>query len=209
MDDCGRKRKLEHGGDLREGSSVLDFHGDDPATPSQQGERARGCTGTPHRVTKEPHFVGTCDPSEDNLFDDFSFFCTTADLAQSAAVGDDAGERLTKTVGKFSVALLVSPSGQVRAVHAICPHLGGPLGEGEIERELEGGGRGVLVCPWHAWKFDVDTGARVFEPTGDIEDDVVPCKPRGGGSRSVIPVFDVCVRGNEVHVSTAPRHVDL
>jgi nitrite reductase/ring-hydroxylating ferredoxin subunit len=163
--------------------------------------------------------VGTCDPSEDGLFDDFSFFCTTADLAQSATVGNDAGERLSKIVGKFSIVLLVSPGGQVRAVQATCPHQGGPLCEGEIEQASKGGGRMVLVCPWHAWKFDIDTGARVLESmgsggrgnacaVGDIEDGLVPCKPRGGGARN-IPVFHVCVRGGEVHVSTAPREIGI
>lgn len=32
-----------------------------------------------------------------------------------------------------------------------CPHLGGPLGHGALHGT-------VLVCPWHLWEFDCQTG---------------------------------------------------
>jgi len=40
------------------------------------------------------------------------------------------------------------------AVHAIdntCPHVKGPLGEGDLTGTL-------VACPWHNWQFDVTTG---------------------------------------------------
>ena len=40
------------------------------------------------------------------------------------------------------------------AVHAIdntCPHVKGPLGEGDLTGTL-------VACPWHGWQFDVTTG---------------------------------------------------
>jgi nitrite reductase (NADH) small subunit len=43
-------------------------------------------------------------------------------------------------------------SGEVFGVQAECPHRGGPLADG-----LTGGS--TLVCPLHAWKFDLTTGA--------------------------------------------------
>jgi nitrite reductase (NADH) small subunit len=37
------------------------------------------------------------------------------------------------------------------ALDGICPHHGGPLGEGQL--------RGCWVaCPWHGWEFNVTTG---------------------------------------------------
>src|ERR1700749_2699531 len=42
--------------------------------------------------------------------------------------------------------------GKVCVLDGTCPHEGGPLGEGTIED-------GKLVCPWHAYAFDVKTGA--------------------------------------------------
>jgi len=40
-----------------------------------------------------------------------------------------------------------------------CPHRGGPLAEGDlIGREI--------VCPWHLWSFDVETGVNPGSPPG-------------------------------------------
>ena len=38
-----------------------------------------------------------------------------------------------------------------------CPHRGGPLGEGDLEGP-------TVTCPWHAWRWDVTTGANVNNP---------------------------------------------
>ncbi len=35
-----------------------------------------------------------------------------------------------------------------------CPHRGGPVGDGPVVD-------GIVMCPWHGWKFDVVTGARI------------------------------------------------
>ena len=48
--------------------------------------------------------------------------------------------------------------GEVRAMAGVCPHHGGPLGQGALEG-------GVVTCPWHAWQFDSRTGACVFNET--------------------------------------------
>ena len=41
--------------------------------------------------------------------------------------------------------------GAFHAIENTCPHVGGPLGEGDL--------RGAVVtCPWHQWPFDVTTG---------------------------------------------------
>ena len=37
--------------------------------------------------------------------------------------------------------------GELHAVDGICPHAGGPLGQGALHGT-------TLVCPWHAWEFD-------------------------------------------------------
>jgi nitrite reductase (NADH) small subunit len=48
-------------------------------------------------------------------------------------------------------------AGAVYALDGICPHSGGPLGEGALHGS-------TLVCPWHAWEFDCRTGANDFDP---------------------------------------------
>ncbi len=44
--------------------------------------------------------------------------------------------------------------GGVRVMDDRCPHAGGSLSAGHIDDEL-----GCVMCPWHAWPFDPDTGA--------------------------------------------------
>ena len=40
---------------------------------------------------------------------------------------------------------------EVHAVDGVCPHVGGPLGQGALHGRM-------LVCPWHGWEFDCTTG---------------------------------------------------
>ena len=47
-------------------------------------------------------------------------------------------------------------SGELRAFDGVCPHAGGPLGQGMIED-------GRLICPWHAWEYDCLTGANDYD----------------------------------------------
>jgi nitrite reductase/ring-hydroxylating ferredoxin subunit len=48
--------------------------------------------------------------------------------------------------------------GRVTAVGGTCLHRGGPLGQGVLHGNH-------LVCPWHAWEWDCQTGANVFNPS--------------------------------------------
>jgi NAD(P)H-dependent nitrite reductase small subunit len=52
---------------------------------------------------------------------------------------------------------LFKVDGGVRAISAVCPHEGGPLDEGELEGER-------VYCPWHAYDFDLNTGACSIVP---------------------------------------------
>lgn len=51
--------------------------------------------------------------------------------------------------------------GRFYAVDNSCPHAGGPLGEGKLCE-------GVVECPWHGWKFNVISGARVGNPNFQV-----------------------------------------
>jgi len=52
---------------------------------------------------------------------------------------------------------LFNVDGQYYAIDNICPHRGGPLGEGDVDGP-------VVACPWHAWRWDVRTGANTNNP---------------------------------------------
>ena len=52
-------------------------------------------------------------------------------------------------------------NGRVTALSGMCLHRGGPLGQGAIYD-------GRVVCPWHAWEWDCQTGANDFDPTQKV-----------------------------------------
>ena len=47
--------------------------------------------------------------------------------------------------------------GAVYALDGVCPHRGGPLGEGQIHD-------GHVVCPYHLWEFECRTGEYDLDP---------------------------------------------
>jgi nitrite reductase/ring-hydroxylating ferredoxin subunit len=55
------------------------------------------------------------------------------------------------------VVALFNVAGKLCAIDGICPHAGGPLGEGTLEGT-------VVTCPWHGWQFDVTTGRSPRNP---------------------------------------------
>jgi nitrite reductase (NADH) small subunit len=56
-----------------------------------------------------------------------------------------------KPVALFNVA------GVFHALSNICVHRGGPLGQGVLDGA-------VVLCPWHAWTYDVTTGVSTVNP---------------------------------------------
>jgi nitrite reductase (NADH) small subunit len=66
-----------------------------------------------------------------------------------------AVEVLPGTIREFEIegksVALANVEGKFFAVSNVCLHRGGPLGEGELDRQ-------VVTCPWHGWQFDVTNG---------------------------------------------------
>ena len=55
------------------------------------------------------------------------------------------------------VICVANVNGELSAMDNMCPHRGGPLGQGAIEGDK-------LICPWHGWQFEAKTGAVVHNP---------------------------------------------
>ena len=53
---------------------------------------------------------------------------------------------------------LFNVDGQFHALDGVCPHQGGPLGQGELCGT-------IVTCPWHGWQFDVSNGLNQITPT--------------------------------------------
>lgn len=52
---------------------------------------------------------------------------------------------------------LCNYAGALRCFDGLCPHAGGPLGDGNLDGEQ-------IVCPWHGWAFDCLSGVNDFDP---------------------------------------------
>jgi len=96
----------------------------------------------------------------------------------------DEGRVRTALVDGRSVALSRC-GGRLGALENRCPHQGGPLGEGSIER-------GLLRCPWHGYDYDPLTGV----PPGDFADTVpaFPVQEREDGTWVLLPDLPEYVR---------------
>lgn len=69
----------------------------------------------------------------------------------------DLPEGRVKTVTARTITICLSHfNGKWAAMDNHCPHQGGPLGEGSIEKGE--GDRCWIRCPWHGWDFDPLTG---------------------------------------------------
>ena len=95
------------------------------------------------------------------------------------------GRVMTVTAGRKTLAL-VHFDGQYAAMDNRCPHQGGPLGEGSIEKGV--GDQCWLRCPWHGWDFDPLTG-----------------KPPGGHEDSGQEMFPVEARADGIYVGVPPE----
>ncbi len=71
------------------------------------------------------------------------------------------GEARTVNANGDQIALY-RVSGGFYATTNTCAHQGGPLGEGTLSDN-------VITCPWHGWKFNVETGVSVVVPTVKVK----------------------------------------
>jgi nitrite reductase/ring-hydroxylating ferredoxin subunit len=76
-----------------------------------------------------------------------------------------SGERLLVEVDDEEICLL-NVDGDLFALGARCAHRGGPICKGELrdpasEDDDSGSHDLAVVCPWHGWTYDVETGGRV------------------------------------------------
>ncbi len=83
------------------------------------------------------------------------------------------GRRCVRAYGR--VIALFKVGERVLAIDDVCPHKGGPLSEGDVER-------GAIVCPLHGWAFDLETGAMV------------------NNEELVVWTYEVELRGDEIFV---------
>jgi nitrite reductase (NADH) small subunit len=75
------------------------------------------------------------------------------------------------------IALTRRENGQIAAFENRCPHVDGPIGLGKIKGK-------TVICPWHFFRFDVETGDAV-----------------GLDSVMRLRVFNIVVEGGRVFIA--------
>jgi nitrite reductase (NADH) small subunit len=70
--------------------------------------------------------------------------------------------------------------GKYHAIDDFCPHMGASLAGSYFEK-------GIVVCPWHAWRFCVHDGKWCDNPKISID------------------AFEVRVQGEEIQVRVPPK----
>ncbi|MBX6361078.1 Rieske (2Fe-2S) protein [Pseudacidobacterium ailaaui] len=84
----------------------------------------------------------------------FVRICGTSELPASGAAREIAsGDRML---------CVANEGGVISVMDNVCPHRGGPLGQGMVEA-------GKIICPWHAWAFDLKTGAAEHTPLAKVQ----------------------------------------
>jgi len=71
---------------------------------------------------------------------------------------------------------LFNVDGSIYALDNTCLHVGGPLGEGELEGT-------TVTCPWHGWQYNVCTGQNLMN--SDLK----------------VAAYPVQVEGNDISVA--------
>ncbi|HSU72867.1 MAG TPA: non-heme iron oxygenase ferredoxin subunit [Candidatus Binatia bacterium] len=78
----------------------------------------------------------------------FTKICSTSDVPLGSI-------RQFEANGK--VIAIANVDGKFYAINGECTHMGGPLGEGELEGT-------TVTCPWHMGQFDVTNGKVLAAP---------------------------------------------
>ena len=79
---------------------------------------------------------------------EFRTVCRVEDLIE--------GEGRTVEVAGKLIAVFYH-GGQYYALDDVCPHMGASLATGYVEK-------GIVTCPWHAWRFRLADGAWADSP---------------------------------------------
>ncbi|WP_144900776.1 Rieske (2Fe-2S) protein [Halobellus captivus] len=104
------------------------------------------------------------------------------------------GDHAIVEVGRAEVGV-IKAEGEFYALRNQCPHDGGPVCKGNVQRELVGEFTGtgeridqhysdncIVSCPWHGWSFELETGKHI------------------GDDRIRVPTYDVVVEDGVVYV---------
>lgn len=101
-----------------------------------------------------------------------------ADFVRVMAASDLAPGQCTEATVDGTAVAIYNVNGTFYATSNFCLHRGGPLGQGMLEGK-------EVMCPWHAWSWNVTTGENAAN--GSLK----------------IPSYEVRVEAGQVFVKVA------
>jgi nitrite reductase/ring-hydroxylating ferredoxin subunit len=101
-----------------------------------------------------------------------------ADYRKAANTSDIRPGQAISTEVEGQPVAVVNCNGEFYALDNVCPHRGGPIGEGYVDCHNL-----TVQCPWHGWTFSLVTGVSPVNPMARVQK------------------FDVAVEGDEVKVA--------
>lgn len=94
-----------------------------------------------------------------------------------------SGQGIEVAVGGRVIALF-NVDGEFFALDGVCPHQGGPLGNGVLNGM-------IVTCPWHGWQFDVRTGQHQI--SANICQPSLPVQVKQGNVQVQLPPENGCL----------------
>jgi nitrite reductase (NADH) small subunit len=85
-----------------------------------------------------------------------------SDFVKAATVAEIPPGTAREAVVNGKPVALFNVDGAFYATSNTCLHRGGPLGQGMLDGP-------TVMCPWHAWTWDVTTGENASNPVLKIE----------------------------------------
>jgi nitrite reductase/ring-hydroxylating ferredoxin subunit len=80
-----------------------------------------------------------------------------SEFVRVVAVADLPPGSCTEVLAGGQAIAICNTEGNFYAIGNRCSHRGGPLGQGFLDGH-------VVMCPWHAWTYDVTTGVSTVNP---------------------------------------------
>ena len=92
-------------------------------------------------------------------------------MVRVAAASDLGADCVLEVLVGDTPYAICNVGGKITALYGICPHRGGPLGQGAINGQN-------VVCPWHAWEWNCTTGVNDMDASKRVA--VCDLKIEGG-----------------------------
>lgn len=99
------------------------------------------------------------------------------------------GKSVSLRLNGYQIGLFCS-EGNYYAISDFCPHQGAALTGGYVEQ-------GVVMCPWHAWKFRLCDGAWADSPKSPLRCQTYPIEVRENEIFIGVPVVGEQASGSD------------